>query len=181
VNTLAFTRKEKEAMVEQYKEWVDSSNAFFILSFQNMGMPEIDEAREKMREVNGEIHVVKNRLFRLVINNMGLDYEEGFWEENNMVGFAFSDAPSVAKVMSDISKTDFFDIRLGYMDEKLLTADEVKALAELPTLPVMRGIVLGTIMASATKLVRTLAEPARSMAAVVKAFSGEGQAAENAA
>jgi large subunit ribosomal protein L10 len=181
VNTLAFTRKEKEAMVEQYKEWVDTSNAFFILSFQNMDMTKIDEAREQLREVNGEIHVVKNRLFRLVMNDMSLDYEEGFWEENNLVGFAFSDAPSVAKVMSDISKTDVFDIRLGYMDEKLLTADKVKALAELPTLPVMRGIVLGTIMASATKLVRTLAEPARSMAAVVKAFSEEGQAAENAA
>jgi len=178
---LAFTRKEKEAMVEQYKEWIDSSNAFFVLSFQNMGMSEIYEAREKLREVNGEIHVVKNRLFRLVMNDMNLDYEEEFWEENNMVGFAFSDAPSVAKVLSDISKTDFFDIRLGYMDERLLKAEEVKALADLPTLPVMRGIVLGTIMASATKLVRTLAEPARSMAAVVKAFSEEGQAAKNAA
>lgn len=178
---MAFTRKEKEAMVEQYKEWIDSSNAFFVLSFQNMGMSEIYEAREKLREVNGEIHVVKNRLFRLVMNDMNLDYEEEFWEENNMVGFAFSDAPSVAKVLSDISKTDFFDIRLGYMDERLLKAEEVKALADLPTLPVMRGIVLGTIMASATKLVRTLAEPARSMAAVVKAFSEEGQAAKNAA
>jgi len=178
---LAFTRKEKEAMVEQYKEWIDSSNAFFVLSFQNMGMSEIDEAREKLREVNGEIHVVKNRLFRLVMNDMNLDYEEEFWEENNMVGFAFSDAPSVAKVLSDISKTDFFDIRLGYMDERLLKAEEVKALADLPTLPVMRGIVLGTIMASATKLLRTLAEPARSMAAVVKAFSEEGQTAKNAA
>lgn len=178
---MAFTRKEKEAMVEQYKEWIDSSNAFFVLSFQNMGMSEIDEAREKLREVNGEIHVVKNRLFRLVMNDMNLDYEEEFWEENNMVGFAFSDAPSVAKVLSDISKTDFFDIRLGYMDERLIKAEEVKALADLPTLPVMRGIVLGTIMASATKLVRTLAEPARSMAAVVKAFSEEGQAAKNAA
>jgi len=178
---LAFTRKEKEAMVDQYKDWVDNSNAFFILSFQNMGMPAIDEAREKLREVNGEIHVVKNLLFKLVMNEMNLDYEEGFWEENNMVGFAFSDAPSVAKVMSEISKTGVFDVRLGYMDNKLLTADEVKALAELPILPVMRGIVLGTIMASATKLVRTLAEPARSMAAVVKAFSEEGQAAESAA
>ncbi len=174
---MAFTRKEKEAIVEQYKTWIDNSNAFFILSFQNMGMNAIDEAREKMREVNGEIHVVKNRLFKLVLDEMELDYEDKFWEENNLVSFAFSDAPSVAKVISEISKTNFFDIRMGYMDQKPITAESVKALADLPTLPVMRGIVLGTIMASATKLVRTLAEPARSMAAVVKAFSEEGQAA----
>jgi len=174
---LAFTRKEKEAMVEQYKSWIDSSKAFFVLSYQNMGMAAVDDAREKMREVNAELHVVKNRLFRLVLDEMGMDYDEDFWEENNMVGFAFSDAPSVAKAITEISKSTVFDIRLGYMDQKLLTAENVKVLADLPTQPVMRGILLGTIMASASKLVRTLAEPARSMAAVVKAFSEEGQAA----
>ena len=178
---MAFTRKEKEAMVEQYKDWVEKSNAFFVMSFQNMDMKAIDEARAELRDVNGEIHVVKNRLFRLVMDDLDLDYDEGFWEENNIVGLAFSDAPSVAKVMSNIAKTNVFDIRLGYMDENLLTADEVKALADLPTLPVMRGMLLGTVMASATKLVRTLAEPARSMAAVVKAFSEEGQADTTAA
>jgi large subunit ribosomal protein L10 len=115
------------------------------------------------------------------MNEMNIDFEEGFWEENNVVAFAFSDAPSVAKVMSEISKTNVFEIRVGYMDGKVLAAEQVKALADLPTLPVMRGIMLGTIMASASKLVRTLAEPARSMAAVVKAFSEEGKAAESAA
>jgi len=178
---LAFTRKEKEAMVEQYRDWIDNSNAFFVMSYKNMGMPDVDEARKQLREVNGEMHVVKNRLFRLVMDDMKLDFEEGFWEENNMVSFAYSDAPSVAKVLSDLSKTNVFNIRLGFMDQALLSSDQVKALADLPTLPVMRGILLGTVMASATKLVRTLAEPARSMAAVVKAFSEEGQAAESAA
>jgi len=178
---LAFTRKEKEAMVDQYKSWVDNSKAFFIMSYQNMQMSAIDETREKLREVNGEIHVVKNTLFKLVMDEKGLDYDEEFWQENNMVGFAFSDAPSVAKVMSEISKTNVFDIRLGYMDQNILSAQDVKALADLPTLPVMRGMMLGTIVASASKLVRTLAEPARSLAAVIKAFSEEGQSAEGAA
>jgi large subunit ribosomal protein L10 len=181
VNTLAFTRKEKEAMVAQYKEWAENSSAFFVVSYQNMAMSAIDEARQKMREINGELHIVKNRLFRLVLDEMGLEYEDGFWQENNIVGFAFGEAPAAAKELSELSKTNVFDIRLGYMDNKLLTADQVKALADLPTQPIMRGILLGTIMASATQFVRTLAEPARSMAAVVKAFSEEGQAAESAA
>ncbi len=178
---MAFTRKEKVAMVNQYKEWIEKSEAFFVISFQNMGMSAIDDARSKMREVDGELHVVKNRLFRLVTNEMGIEYESGFWEENNMVGFAFSNPPEVAKVLNDISKTSVFSIRSGYMDDKVLSESQVKALADLPTMPVMRGILLGTIMASATQLVRTLAEPARSMAAVVKAFSEKDQAAEPAA
>jgi len=178
---LAFTRKEKEAMVAQYKEWVGNSSAFFVVSYQNMAMPAIDDARAKMRESNSEIHVVKNRLFRLVMNEMGVEFDEDFWEENNLVSFAFGEAPAAAKALNELVKTNVFDVRMGYMDNSLLTADQVKALADLPTQPVMRSILLGTIMASATKLVRTLAEPARSMAAVVKAFSDEGQAAGSAA
>jgi large subunit ribosomal protein L10 len=181
VNTLAFTRKEKQAMVAQYTEWVDNSTAFFVISYQNMGMPAIDEARAKLREVNSEIHVVKNRLFRLVMNEKGIEFEDTFWEQNNVVGFAFGEAPATAKALSELSKSSVFDIRMGYMDENVLSADQVKALGDLPSQPVMRGILLGTIMASATKLVRTLAEPARSMAAVVKAFSEEGEAAGSAA
>jgi len=178
---LAFTRKEKEAIVEQYKDWIDNSSAFFILSYQNMNMMAVDEARATLRDINAEIHIVKNRLFKLVMDELNLGYDEGFWEENNAVAFAFSDAPSVAKTLNEITKSNIFDIRLGFMDRKQLSANQVKALADLPTLPVMRGMLLGTIMASASKLVRTLAEPARSMAAVVKAFSDEGQAAKSAA
>ncbi len=85
------------------------------------------------------------------------------------------------KTLNELTKASTFDVRMGYMNSKLLTADQVKALADLPSQPVMRGILLGTIMASATKLVRTLAEPARSMAAVVKAYSEEPQAASSAA
>jgi large subunit ribosomal protein L10 len=47
----------------------------------------------------------------------------------------------------------------------------VKALAELPSLPVMRAKMLGVINAPASQLVRTLAEPARQMAYVIKAYS----------
>ena len=53
----------------------------------------------------------------------------------------------------------------------MLNASQIKALADLPPLPVMRATLLGTILAPASKLVRTLAEPARGLAAVIKAYS----------
>ena len=95
-------------------------------------MPAVDEARQKMREVNGEMHVVKNRLFKLIMDEKGLDYGENFWEENNVISFAFGDAPGVAKTLSDLSKSEVFDIRMGYMDEKLLSASQVKAISRSP-------------------------------------------------
>ncbi len=52
-----------------------------------------------------------------------------------------------------------------------LTIEQVKALAELPPLPIMRAKLLGVLQAPASQLVRTLVEPARSLAAVFKAYS----------
>ena len=62
-------------------------------------------------------------------------------------------------------------IKGGYLGNKSISKAQVEALAELPPLPVMRATLLGTIMAPASKLVRTIAEPARGLAAVVKAYS----------
>ena len=59
----------------------------------------------------------------------------------------------------------------GYLDGQAISARQVKSLAELPPLPVMRAQLLGVISAPATKFVRTLAEPARSVAGVLKAYS----------
>lgn len=169
---MAFSRKQKETIVEQYEKWIDESKAFFILSYSKMTQPPLDEARKKLRDVNGELHVVKNRLFKLVLEEKGYPFEEKFWEGNNIVSFAFEDAPATAKALTEITKgNDVFDIRAGYLDNKPLDSAHVKALADLPSLPVMRAMLLGTILAPASKLVRTLAEPARGLAAVIKAKS----------
>ena len=58
-----------------------------------------------------------------------------------------------------------------------MSKKEIESLAELPPLPVLRATIFGTIMAPASKLVRTLVEPARGLAAVIKAYSEQANAA----
>jgi large subunit ribosomal protein L10 len=168
---LAFTKKEKNKLVAQYAEWINQSQGVFVLNYTKMTMKDIDTLRAKVRDAGGEIHVVKNTLIKLALDEVGISDKEVF-EGLSMVGFAFSDAPSLAKVLSDATvKSEIFAIKGGYLDKEVVTAAQVKALADLPPLPVMRSILLGTISAPATKLVRTLAEPARGLAAVIKAYS----------
>ncbi len=175
---MAFSKKQKEVMVDQYREWVDKSKAIFVLSYSKMRMPTVNDARAKLREVDGRLHVVKNRLFTRVLEENGYHYDPKFWEGNNVVIFAFEDAPSVAKALTDVLKgNESFAVRGGYLDKASLTVKQVAALSDLPTLPVMRATLLGTILAPASKLVRTLAEPARGLAAVIKANSEKQSAA----
>jgi len=169
---LAFTKQEKRQIVAQYSEWIDKSKGVFVLEYSKMNMATVSEARAKLRENDGTLHVVKNRLFKRVLDEKGYRYDENFWEGNNVVVFAFEDAPSVAKAIQEILKgRETFKLRSGYLDKASLTVQQVKALADLPTLPVMRAMLMGTLLAPASQLVRTLAEPARGLAAVIKANS----------
>jgi len=167
---LAFSKKQKTAMVSQYTEWFNQSQAVFMLSFSKMSMKEIDALRAKAREAGGEAHVVKNRLVEMALRERGVSFDKPL-EGTTLMGFAFQDVPALAKVFSDAAKAETFEIKGGVLGARVISAADVKALADMPPLPVVRAQLLGTLLAPASKLVRTLAEPARQVAAVVKAYS----------
>lgn len=72
---------------------------------------------------------------------------------------------------------EFVKVKGGFMAGQALNPAQVKVLSELPPLPVMRAQLLGVLQAPAGKLVRTIAEPARSLASVFRAYSEKAQAA----
>jgi large subunit ribosomal protein L10 len=171
-HTLAISEKRKHELVTEYNEWFGSSKAVVLTGYTGLTMKDLDNLRSKIREAGGEFHIVKNTLGKLACQESGLPLPEGFFEGSTAIGFAFQDAPALAKVMMEFARTsDFLKIKGGYLSTRPMTADQVKALADLPPLPVMRARLLGTILAPASQLVRTLAEPGRRVAAVVKARS----------
>jgi large subunit ribosomal protein L10 len=176
---LAITKERKNEMVGQYAEWVKQSRALIITEYTGLPMKQMDALRSKMREAGGEFHVVKNTLGQLAFKEAGLPMPENYFEGSTAIGFAFEDAPQLAKAMTDFARTsDFVKIKGGYLGDVAITPEQIKALADLPPLPVMRSMLLGTILAPASKLVRTLAEPGRMIAAVVKAYADKDSAAE---
>ena len=158
---MAFTKNEKSKMMEQYGEWLDKSQAMFMLTYDKMNMPTIDAIRSKIREAGGEAHVVKNTLITRTLADK--EYPAG--DEltgTTLVNFAFTDAAAVAKAVNGIVKDYGMKIKYGYLDK-------VAKLGTLPSLPEMRAKLLGTIMAPASQLVRTINEPGRGLAAVIQA------------
>jgi len=70
---------------------------------------------------------------------------------------------------------EFVKVKGGFVAGQMLNAAQVKVLSELPPLPVVRAQLLGVLQAPAAKLVRTIAEPARSLASVFRAYSEKAQ------
>jgi large subunit ribosomal protein L10 len=181
--TLAISQERKDELVSQYVTWVSRSQAIILTEYLGLTMKQLDDLRTKAREAGGEFHIVKNTLGKVAFEQAGLASPDRFLTGSTAVAFAFHDAPAVAKMMAEFARTsEFLKIKGGYLGPRPIADTDVKALAELPPLPVVRAQLLGTIMAPASKLARTLAEPGRQIAAVIKAFAErENQPAEAAA
>lgn len=175
---MALTKKRKEEVLAQYKEWMSQSQALILMDYKGASVKDMENVRSKIREAGGEFHVVKNRLAKLAFKANDLDIPDGYLDNSTAIGFAFEDVASIAKALSEMAKeVEAFKFKGGYMGTEVLSAEQVTALAKLPPLPVLRAQLLGVLQAPASKLVRTVTEPARGLAAVIKAYSDEPVAA----
>jgi len=178
---LAISKQQKDELVSQYAEWINRSKALILTEYTGLTMKQIDDLRAKTREAGGEFHIVKNTLGRVAFESTGMPLQEKFLEGSTAIAFAFKDAPGLAKTLTDFARTsDFLKIKGGYLEKRPISPDQVKALADLPPLPVMRAQLLGVLLAPASKLARTLAEPARQMAAALKAYAEKDVSTANA-
>lgn len=169
---MAITKKRKDELVGLYQGWLNDSKAVILTEYVGLSMVQIDDLRRKVREAGGEFHIIKNTLGKVAFEGAGLAVPENLLEGSTAAAFAFQDAPAMAKVVSEFARTsEFIKVKGGFLDNQVISAEQIKALADLPPLPVMRSQLLGVLMAPASKLVRTLAEPARQVASVLKAYA----------
>jgi large subunit ribosomal protein L10 len=169
---MAITKEHKSELITQYSEWVKRSKALVLTQYIGLTMKDIDALRSKVRENGGEFHIMKNTLAKLAFEQAGLAVQPEQFEGSTAVVFAFVDAPATVKTITEFVRTsEFLKIKGGYLEKQVLTPEGVKALADLPPLPVIRGQLLGMLLAPASRLARTLAEPGRMIAAVIKAHA----------
>ncbi|MFL7890718.1 MAG: 50S ribosomal protein L10 [Anaerolineales bacterium] len=168
---MAVTKERKKEIIATYQDWLGNSQAVFLAEYTGLTMKDLDTLRSKVREIGGEFHVIKNTLGKIAFEESGYEVPEDLFLGSTAAGFAFDDAPAMAKALDEFSKTaGALKIKAGYLDQSLVTAEQIKALAELPPLPVVQAQLLSTLMAPATQLVRVLAEPAREFVSVLQAY-----------
>jgi large subunit ribosomal protein L10 len=178
VKRLALSKERKAAILAEYQAWLAKSEAVFLTEYKGLAVTDFDELRKRIREAGGEFHVVKNTLGKMAFKQAGLDVPGEQLTGSTAVGLAFSDAPGVAKAISEFGKVkEAIKIKGGFLGKQYLTQPEVVRLATLPPLPVVRSQLLALLNTPATQLVRVLAEPGRRVAQVIKAYADKTAAA----
>ena len=169
---MAISKTRKNELVAQYIDWMNSSQAFFLTEYTGLTMKELDNLRARARNAGGEFRVIKNTLGQVAFEQAGYPLHEAFMEGSTAIAFAFDDTPAMAKVIMEFAReTEFLKIKGGYLEKNPINAGEVVLLADLPTMPVLRSRLIGTILAPAGKLARILNEPARQLATVINAYA----------
>jgi large subunit ribosomal protein L10 len=175
---LALTKQHKQEILATYADWLNRSQAFILVEYTGARMKDMDSIRAKIRESGGEFHVVKNTLVRRALKDQGVSVPDEVLLNSSAISLAFRDPAATAKALADATKgMAFVKVKAGFMAGEVLTTAQVKALSELPPLPIMRAKLLGTLQAPAGQMVRTIAEPARALAAVIRAYSEQALAA----
>jgi len=153
------------------KEWYSKSVGVVFADYRGLKVKEMQALRRNLREKGGEIHVLKNTLFRIAagedVANMPTELHNG----TTAVAFVFENEAECAKVLLDYAKTNkVLKVKGGYFSGKAFSAKEVEALSELPPRDVLISQVIGAIAAPISTLVSTIealyADPIRVIGAV---------------
>lgn len=169
---MAITKERRAELVKQYSELIQKSSGMVLIEYRGLNMKGMGPLRGKVREASGELHVVKNTLAQLALKQAGRTAPEELFTQTTAIGFAFTDVPSVAKALTTFAKeSEFVKVKGGLLGDKVLTAKQIEALAELPPLPVVRAQLLGLLSAPASRLTGVIAGSVRQVVNVVKAYS----------
>jgi large subunit ribosomal protein L10 len=178
---LAITKERKDELVRIYAELIQKSEGMILVEYRGLNMKGMDPLRGKVRDAAGELHVVKNTLALKALEAAGRSAPADLFSQTTAVGFAFSDVPAVAKALTTYAKdSEFVKVKGGLLGDKLLTAKDVEALAELPPLPVVRAQLLGLLQAPASRITGAIASSVRQVVNVVKAYADKAEAPADA-
>ncbi|MDZ4743915.1 MAG: 50S ribosomal protein L10 [Verrucomicrobiota bacterium] len=165
-------RPEKTILVADIKSKINASPYLIVTEYSSMTVTHFNELRKRLRDVQAEYKVIKNTALRIAAEQSGLPDLRASLTGQIAIVTGLKDVSAAAKVVKTFaSEFEKPSIKLGVLDNKLLSAAEVKALADLPSLDVLRSMILGVINAPATKLAVLLNTPAGQLAQVIKAKS----------
>jgi large subunit ribosomal protein L10 len=162
-------RAEKQSISREYVKRLNASPFFIVVDYRGLKVGPINELRKRLGKAGAEMHVVKNSLFRLAVKEAGLVDLGTALAGQLAVVTGPKDVSSAAKVIKTFgAEFDKPKIKFGYLKNQRLETADILVLADLPSIEVMRGRLLGVLEGPATKLVTLLSTPATQLARVLK-------------
>lgn len=151
------TKAFKENKIESIKEKLAKAQVAIVTEYKGLSVDEITTLRRNLQKTDGDYTVTKNTLAKIAVKGTQYEVLTEVFKGPIALAFGFKDQVSPAKTVSDfIKEAKKGEIIGAALDGKLLSADEAKALANLPSREELYAKMLGCINSPASGLANTM-------------------------
>ncbi len=152
-------RKEKQLLLDEIKEKVDSSKAMIIARYNALAPNASWDLRERLAKMGSQFEVVRKRVFLKAVEKSGFKIDEALLKGH--VGVVFVDQPDAipsAKVILKFSEENskVLEILCGLVEGAIMPGAEVEMLSRLPGIDEMRAELIGLFIAPMAQMLSVL-------------------------
>jgi len=167
-------RPEKIAVVDEVRERLQDSQAALLTEYRGIGVAAISTLRRSLREAGGEYKIYKNTLVRFAARELGLEIDE-LLTGPTAIAFVPTDSSGdpvlVAKALKDFGRgNQALVIKGGVLGDRLLSAEDAQALADVAPLEQLLSQFAGALQAPMAQMAGLLQAPMREFASLLKAL-----------
>jgi len=164
-------KREKERVVADLVERLRASDTLIVADYRGLTMPQIDGVRTEVLKHGARFTVVKNTLTKRAAEEAGVPELVELLDGPTAIAFVGDgDMVGVAKALNDTARqTKILSLRGGILQGKPMSAEEVRDLASLPPADVLRGQVLGAIVAPLSAIAALINAPLQDLVGLIDA------------
>ena len=172
MKTTGLSRVSKDLIIKEIEKELKSKPAFFITQHGTVSGNAMDKLRAKLRKTDSRYLAFKGSLGRKALEKCDLKQVSENMTGACGIAFTSGDIVQSSKTLVDFAKeNEGFKIQTGYMDGQVMSLDQIKTLANLPSRTVLLGQLAGVLQAPIRNLAVVLNASIRSLAIVLNAVS----------
>jgi len=170
-------RDDKAQVVAEIKGKLSGSSSSILIDYRGLTVGEVTELRKQFRESGVDYKVYKNTLTELAAKELGMDELIPFLKGPTAIAFGVNDPVAPAKILTEsIKKFKKMELKAGVVEGKIIDADGVRALADLPSREELIAKMLGSMNAPITGLVTVLGGTMRAFVYALNAVREQKEA-----
>jgi len=165
-------KEDKKRIVDELAGQLRSADTLIVADYRGLTNKQLEALRDTLLESGARLRIVKNSLTRRAAEQAGADALLVLLEGPTAIAFVESggDPAAVAKALATTAReTNVLELRGGILEGKTLSGAEVADLATLPPLDVLRGQLVGAVVAPLTQLLGLVSAPVRDLVGLIDA------------
>ncbi len=147
----------KTAAIEATKETLSAYNDYVFAEYRGLTVEQITKLRDKLREKDAVLHVVKNNFARVAFEEMGITTVADYLKGPTAIAMAKEDSNEVAKILFDFVKdAPTLSVKGALVEKEIYDAAKIEAFSKVPGKKQLIAMLMSAINGPAQKLAATL-------------------------